>query len=213
MNKSCYTQKNIREMEDRYRARFVNSLSGYKSANLIGTTDDKGQHNLSIVSSVFHLGANPPLMGFIIRPHSVERHTLENILVSQQYTINSVCQSIFKPAHQTSARYKKEESEFEKVGLTPILGSEIRAPYVKESPIQIGLSLREHTTLSVNNTELIIGEIQEIRVQDDALNTDGSIDVDSLELVAVSGLDSYHIGTRLARLSYAKPDSDLMELE
>ncbi|EGU57164.1 flavin reductase domain protein FMN-binding protein, partial [Vibrio nigripulchritudo ATCC 27043] len=105
MAKKGYSKSDIGEMEDRFRARFINSLSGYKSANLIGTIDNNGQHNLSIVSSVFHLGANPPLLGMIVRPHSVSRHTLENIVETGHYTINSVCREVYQQAHQTSARY------------------------------------------------------------------------------------------------------------
>ena len=67
-------------MEVRKRAAFINSLTGFKSASLIGTIDNNKKTNLSIFSSVFHLGSNPALVGFINRPDSVERHTLENIL-------------------------------------------------------------------------------------------------------------------------------------
>lgn len=213
MAKKGYSKSDIGEMEDRFRARFINSLSGYKSANLIGTIDNNGQHNLSIVSSVFHLGANPPLLGMIVRPHSVSRHTLENIVETGHYTINSVCREVYQQAHQTSARYRKEESEFEKVGLTPELSEVIKAPYVKESPMQIGMALREHTTMSVNQTELVIGEVQEIRVEGQAVMQDGYIDLGTLDLVAVSGLDSYHTAERLSRLSYAKPETLPRELD
>ena len=53
--------REIIEMESRYRAHFINSLSGFKSANLVATVDKKGLENLSIVSSCFHLGADPAL--------------------------------------------------------------------------------------------------------------------------------------------------------
>lgn len=94
-----FTQDRIDALDTRTRAHFINSLSGFKSANLIGTQDDQGQTNLSIVSSVFHLGANPPLVGMIIRPHSVARHTFENILQTGFYTINQVNQFIYSQAH------------------------------------------------------------------------------------------------------------------
>ncbi len=32
------------------------------------------------------------------------------------------------------------------------------------------------------------------------------IDIEALKTVSISGLDSYHLTTRLSRLSYAKPD-------
>ena len=113
-----FTQANINALDSRTRAHFINSLSGFKSANLIGTQDQQGNTNLAIVSSVVHLGANPPLVAMIMRPHTVPRHTFENIKQTGVYTINQVNQSIFKQAHQTSARYDKHESEFEHTGLT-----------------------------------------------------------------------------------------------
>jgi flavin reductase (DIM6/NTAB) family NADH-FMN oxidoreductase RutF len=61
------------------RTNLINGLSGFKSALLIGTTNAKGQQNLAIFSNVVHIGANPPLMGLIHRPVSVEKHTYENI--------------------------------------------------------------------------------------------------------------------------------------
>ena len=114
-----FTKAQIDALEKHTRTHLINSLSGYKSANLIGTQDLQGNTNLSIVSSVIHLGAHPPLVGMIMRPHSVPRHTFENILQSGVYTINQVNKSIYKQAHQTSARYDKEESEFDATGLTP----------------------------------------------------------------------------------------------
>jgi hypothetical protein len=73
-------EQDILQMENFYRAAFVNSLSGFKSASLIGTIDKNKQTNLAVFSSVFHLGSNPALMGFINRPDSVDRHTLEKTI-------------------------------------------------------------------------------------------------------------------------------------
>ncbi|GAM73993.1 nitrilotriacetate monooxygenase component B [Vibrio ishigakensis] len=203
---TIFNQNALSEMEDRFRARFINSLSGFKSANLIGTVDSEGQENLSIVSSVFHLGANPPLMGFIIRPSSVERHTLENILATGVYTINSVTRPIAKQAHQTSARYLADVSEFRQTGLTPQYLDNHPAPFVEQSPLKIAMRLREHQTLAINGTELIIGEIERVILPSNAVRKDGYVDVESMQIVCVSGLDSYHRTDMIHRLSYAKPD-------
>ncbi len=116
------TKNAINEMEQRYRAAFINSLGGFKSLILVGTADSKGATNLSVLNSLFHIGANPPLCGMIFRPDVAERHTLDNILETGWYTINHVTESIFKAAHQTSARYPKEVSEFDAVGLTQRVG-------------------------------------------------------------------------------------------
>ncbi|MDC5855436.1 flavin reductase family protein [Vibrio europaeus] len=205
-------RKQFSLMEARYRAKLVNSLTGFKSANLIGTIDDMGNENLAIVSSVFHVGSNPPLIGFISRPNSVARHTLENIVTTEVFTINSVDVDIAAIAHQTSARYDKQESEFEAVGLTPFFEDGFRAPYVFESSLKMGLNLKEHHVIEANQTVLVIGEIEQCRLPQTAIQPDGYVDAESMDIVAISGLDSYHVTQRLYRLDYAKPGRSLNPL-
>lgn len=202
----------IEQMEQRVRARLINSLSGFKSANLVATVSEDGHNNLAIVSSCFHLGASPALMGMVIRPDSVPRDTLSNIEQMGCYTINHVSADIYRQAHQTSARYAAEVSEFDKVGLSAEFVDGIEAPFVAQSQLKFSLELREVLPLAINGTTLVIGEITSIFVADSALKADGYVDIEALASVAVSGLDSYHQTRRLARLSYAKPDKALVTL-
>lgn len=201
-----FTGSDISNMETRQRAAFMNSLTGFKSASLIGTIDKSGNTNLSIFSSVTHLGSNPALIGFINRPDTTERHTFENILDVGQFTISHINTAIFQKAHQTSARYPKEVSEFEAVGLTPEFLPGFRAPFVQESSIKYGLAYVEHHQLNINGTILIIGKVIEVVLPESCLRADGSIDVERAQTVAISGLDGYHSTEQIARLSYAKTD-------
>ncbi len=207
-----FTTKDVSAMESRHRARFINSLSGYKSANLIGTKSHQGHENVSIVSSVFHLGADPALVGFISRPNTTERHTVENIKQTEYYTINAVPLDSVVQAHQTSARYPQHISEFEATKLTPHYSADFYAPYVLESPMRFGVMVREIKHLDINGTDLVIGEIVEIHVEESAIMSDGYIDIESMDIVSVTGLDSYHVSQRLYRLSYAKTDKVLNPL-
>ncbi|WP_395373052.1 flavin reductase family protein [Marinicella sp. W31] len=206
MPNKIFTRDDLDNMERIARLKFINCLSGFKSGNLIGTADPTGHTNLSIVSSVFHLGANPPLMGMVMRPHTTPRHTWENIQETGFYTINHVHKDITSAAHQTSARYPRETSEFDAVGLTPEYTTTLKAPYVAESQIKIGLSFQHHLPVELNNTLIIIGEIVEVIVPHQTILEDGFLDIEAANTVAVSGLDRYHYTTGIHRLSYAKSD-------
>ncbi len=206
------SRQDIQTMDQRERARLINSLSGFKSANLIGTCDKQGLENLAVVSSVVHLGSNPPLFGFIVRPAESRRHTLENILETRHFTINSIGADFVQKAHQTSARYPKSASEFKAVGLTPYYDDMFPAPFVLESSLKIGLVLKEQISIESNQTQMLIGEVITIQAPKRAVTPDGSLDLEALDLVTISGLDSYHVTQRLHRLSYAKPDKSLFPL-
>ena len=200
-----FTNQQIAETEERKRTALVNSLSGFKSLNLIGTANKDGQTNLAVFDSVMHIGANPPLMGFISRPDSVERHTLENIQQTGYYTINHVNKEIFEKAHQTSARYKREQSEFEVSGLTAEYINNFSAPFVKESNIQIGLILKEIVSVKSNGTHLIVGEITDLYFPEEIWEETGILDIEKAGTVAGSSLDGYHTTQLLKRMKYAKP--------
>ncbi len=200
------TDAQLNDLPKRERVNLVNSLSGFKSANLIGTRSLTGQENLSIVSSCFHLGADPALMGMIIRPHSVDRHTLEYLEETGHYTINHVHESIIPRAHQTSARYPREQSEFQACGLTPHYLDGFVAPFVQEARIRLGMALEETRELAVNGTVLVIGSLRHVSLPDGLVAEDGYVDVEQAGTVALSGLDSYHLTRRQGRWRYAKPD-------
>ena len=199
------TIENLNEMEQRYRASFINSLTGFKSVALIGTKNHEGQENLAIFNSLVHLGANPALIGMIVRPDSVERHTLENIESTGFYTINHILESFVEEAHHTAARYPRSISEFEASGLTPIYQSDFFAPAVKEARVQIGMKYQTKLDITLNNTIMVIGEIQWIQLPEEAIEEDGFIDLQITGSITNSGLDAYHRTERIARLPYAKP--------
>lgn len=206
------THEQIMNMKKQERVHFANSLGGFKSVGLIGTQNNKNQTNLAIVDSILHIGSNPPLFGMVFRPGVVARHTLENILETGFYTINHINEKIHKQAHQTSAKYDRDCSEFDVTGLTPEYKNNFFAPFVKESKVQLAMEFKEKITLSINNTVLIIGEVKDVYFPEDCLQKDGFLDIEKAESITCSGLDSYHNTTQVSRLSYAKPDKTITSL-
>lgn len=69
----------IDEMDHLYKINLMNSISGYKSANLIATKSEGGMSNVAIFSSVVHYGSSPAILGFVLRPTTVARNTYDNI--------------------------------------------------------------------------------------------------------------------------------------
>lgn len=201
-------KQTLQSFDKRRRAALINSLPGFKPVVLVGTTSSADQTNLCIINSCFHVGADPALLGMIIRPapEGTERHTLDNILRTQAYTVNAVTRTMAQRAHHTSARFNRGQSEFEACGFTEQWRDNLGAPFVLESPLQLGLKLQEHLPLAVNGTHLVIGSIELIHVSDDAQRADGSLDLQSLDIVAGIGLDAYHPVSTGQRFSYAKPD-------
>ena len=200
-----YTSTDIKSWERFYRANFINSLTGFKSVSLIGTADANGQTNLGVFSSIVHIGSDPALVGYINRPRKAAPLTLANIEATGVYTINHIHPSHVDKAHQASAKYPPEVSEFEEVGLTPEFIEDIKAPFVKESRIKYGLSLQQIIPITINETFLVIGKVEMIKLEDDYITEDGFINLHQAGSLCSTGVDSYYSTQPLGRYAYAKP--------
>jgi flavin reductase (DIM6/NTAB) family NADH-FMN oxidoreductase RutF len=198
----------IETLERFYRANLINSITGYKAANLIGTVNKKGISNVAIFSSVIHLGANPALIGFIQRPITEQSHTYKNIIENGVYTINHIHPSFLKNAHYTSAKFEEGISEFNTCHLTESFIENFTAPFVQESSVKIGLQFVQEMPIELNKTTLIIGKIVHIIVQqDDLINIDGNIDLEKANSVSVAGLESYYTAKKTAHYGYAQTNN------
>ena len=200
------TSATIEQWERFYRANFINSLTGFKSVNLIGTVNEKGQTNLAVFSSIVHIGSNPALVGYINRPIKAAPHTMAYIIATGQYTINHIHPSFLEQAHHTSAKYPEGVSEFEQAGLTPEYAANIAAPFVKESHLKYALSLQEIIPIKLNNTFLVIGKIECIQIEDGILAADGFLQLDTAASVCSNGTDAYYSTHLIDRFQYAKPE-------
>jgi flavin reductase (DIM6/NTAB) family NADH-FMN oxidoreductase RutF len=197
--------ESIEKMESRYRGNFFNTIAGFKSANLIGTASNNGQTNLAIFNSVVHIGANPPYLGFILRPTTVDRHTYENIKQNGNYTFNHVHKDFIEQAHQTSAKYGSDVSEFDACGFKEQYLDGFQPPYVKESVIKLGLQFEEEYKIKANSTILVVGKVMHAYLDEKLISKDGSVDLDAAGTVANSGLNEYLKPSKLKKFDYAKP--------
>ncbi|MBY0426540.1 MAG: flavin reductase [Cytophagales bacterium] len=201
------TNEELGKLERNYRANLVNSITGYKSANLIGTKSLAGETNLAIFSSVVHLGANPALVGFIQRPDNGYRHTYENIKQAGFYTINHVHEGFIPNAHFTSAKFPLGISEFKSCGLEEEFLDGFYAPFVKQSRVKIGLRFLQEIPIELNDTILVIGQIEHLHFPESIVQSNGLLDLNQVSDVCVSGLDTYLKVSHPSSFPYAKVEN------
>ena len=206
-----FTSKDIGELEHLYKINLINSCSGFKSANLIGTKSSGGIANVAVFSSVTHIGSSPALLGFFLRPTTVIRNTYDNIKTTGYFTINHIHQAIINDAHHTSAKYPSTISEFDVTTLEADYKNDFFAPFVKNAPIQMAMKYVEEYAIKANDTILVIGEILDLFINDDLLEEDGFINLSKGNVVAINGLDGYATPKLKTRLPYQRPKTIIKE--
>lgn len=200
-----FSKAEIAELNNRYRNNLINSISGYKSANLIGTISKTGTTNLAVFNSIVHLGSNPALLGFILRPTTVPRHSFSNMKENGVFTVNHIAKNQIEAAHHTSAKYPEEISEFDQTELNPVYKNDFDAPFVEGAPLQIACRYVNDYLIEENDTRLVVGAIEGVYIDDKMILDDGWVQLDLGEVVTINGLDGYALPQLIERFPYARP--------
>lgn len=183
-----YTKEEIENMDSVLRLKIVNLVTGIKPASVIGTLGSNGNTYLSIFSYIVHLGSSPALLGLTYtRQYSEFGHSYSKIKENEVYTINHIHPGFIKNEHYTSAKFSRDISEFERCKLTEEYSEYFKVPFVNESEFKIGMRFQE----MINNTVLIIGEIDHITLPDEYL-VDGDVNLELSNEIGISGLNSYY---------------------
>ncbi len=205
-----FLRSEIDALEHLYKINLINSCSGFKSANLIGSISNNKIPNVAVFSSVVHMGSAPPLMGMVFRPLTVPRDTYKNIKETKYYTINHIHEEITQEAHHTSAKYPLEFSEFDATKLTPQYKDEWDVPFVKNAPVQLLMKYEEEYHIKSNDTILLIGSIEALFIKENLIKHDGFVDLVEGNVTAINGLDAYAVPKERRRYDYQRPRQDVL---
>ncbi|MGB0199137.1 MAG: flavin reductase family protein [Flavobacteriaceae bacterium] len=200
-----FSSADIQQMDKIFRLNLINSCTGYKSANLLGTLSTEGHTNLAVFSSITHLGSNPPLIGFVLRPTTVPRDTYKNIKETRFFSVNHIHSSMVADAHHTSAKYPADVSEFDQTDFEPEYIDGFHAPYVKGAQVRLGCQYLNEYEIKENNTLLIVSKIEAIHLGEHILQEDGWLSLESAQSVTINGLDGYASPKLIERFPYARP--------
>lgn len=160
------------------------------------TVDKQGNVNLSPYSFFNAFGSNPTTLIFSparrVRDNTI-KHTLENVYETMEVCINVVTYEMVQQTSLASTEYEKGVNEFVKAGFTEVPSDLIKAPRVKESPVQIECKVREviETGDQGGAGNLIICEILKMHINEEVLDADGMIDQHKIHLVSRLGKNWY----------------------
>jgi flavin reductase (DIM6/NTAB) family NADH-FMN oxidoreductase RutF len=201
-----FSKNTIEQLPKIPRLNLINSCTGYKSANLIATKTLEGVSNVAIFSSITHLGSDPAMLGFILRPTTVPRNTYKNIKDLGFFTVNHITETMIADAHHSSAGYDESISEFYKTSLEEEYYDGISIPFVKNSPVQILCKYLNEYEIKENGTIHIIASIEQIIIKENLIQKDKWLRLDLENVVTINGLDGYCVPKLVDRFEYARPN-------
>ncbi len=133
--------------------------------------------------------SEPPALGVSVRK---SRYSYQCLLDRKAFT---VCVPSEKYASETDyfgIASGRDTDKFRESGLTPARSDLVDAPYIEEFPMIVECRLIHHFDLGVHTQ--FVGEIVDVKVDDDKLNDDGNPDIEKIRPIVYAPTVQQYFG-------------------
>jgi flavin reductase (DIM6/NTAB) family NADH-FMN oxidoreductase RutF len=135
--------------------------------------------NIITIAWVGVVCSDPPVVSVSIRP---SRYSHGLIKKSGEFVVNIPCEGQIRELDFCGVASGREVDKFKELGLTPVAGSEVVAPLIKECPVN--LECRVIDIKSLGTHDLFLGEIVAAHMDEEVMNEKGAIDIAKLSPIA-----------------------------
>lgn len=162
---------------------------------LVTSMDEKGLLNAAPFSAYNYLCTDPPIVGIGVtdRPASefVPKDTARNIRRTGEFVVNVVTEDIAQQMNICATDFPAGVSEIEMAGFETAPSEVVRVPRIASA--HAALECREHTTLEIGRSRIILGRVVSIYVEDQYVDPVGPyIRAEELHAIGrMNGLGSY----------------------
>jgi flavin reductase (DIM6/NTAB) family NADH-FMN oxidoreductase RutF len=164
----------------------------------VSTISREGVTNLAPFSFFTAISSVPPTLCFVPgrrEDTGGKKDTLINIEATGDFVINVVTEDLAVAMNETATDFPHGTSEFDAAGLTPVPSERVKAPRLKESPVNFECERYEIIHIGPEGAgggSLVIGRVVLLHV-DDSILTNGKVDY-----------ERYHPVGRLGGMDYTK---------
>ena len=179
---------------------------------LVTSFNEQGALNAAPFSAYNYLCTDPPVVGLGVtnRPEApaIPKDTAHNIRRTGEFVVNVVTEDLAQQMNICATDFPAEISELEMAGLATTPSSVVKVPRIASA--HAALECREHTTLEIGRSRIILGRVVSIYVEDQFVDPSGPyIRADELHAIGrMNGLGNY-VRTRdsfftIPRIPYAE---------
>jgi flavin reductase (DIM6/NTAB) family NADH-FMN oxidoreductase RutF len=162
---------------------------------LVTSMDRDGRLNAAPFSAYNYLAIDPPIIGIGVAARSSDparpKDTARNIGATGEFVVNIVTEDIAQQMNICGTDFPPEMNELELAGFTTAPSQVVNVPRIAEA--HAALECREHTTLLIGNSRIILGRVVSMYVEDRFVDPAGPyINAEELHTVGrMNGLGSY----------------------
>ncbi|MCX5751832.1 MAG: flavin reductase family protein [Candidatus Saganbacteria bacterium] len=167
-------------------------------AVLVSSGDKLENYNILTIAWTGTICSEPAMTYVSIRP---SRLSYEIIKRTGEFVINLTTRKLAFATDFCGVRSGREVNKFERLKLTAVKGSKVKAPIIAESPVNIECRVKEMKPLGSHT--MFIAEVLCVHIDKEFVTTKGDFDLRKAEPICYSHGHYYLVGKHLGHFGFS----------
>ena len=165
---------------------------------MVSLADRDGRPNIITLAWVGTVCTNPPMAYISVRP---ERFSYHMIKETGEFVINLTTKELAFATDYCGVKSGRDVDKFKEMGLTPIPASEVKAPMIKESPVNIECKVRQ--ILPLGSHDMFLADVVAVHADEKYMDEKHKFHLEQAEPIIYSHGSYFGCGELLGTFGYS----------
>lgn len=167
-------------------------------AVMVSVADNSGNTNIVTIAWTGTINSDPPMVSISVRK---SRHSYEMIMESGEFCVNLTTEDLTFATDLCGVKSGRDIDKWKEARLTPEPASVIKAPLIKESPVNIECKVIKSEDLGSHT--MFIGEVVAVHVDDRYMDDKNTFHFEDSKPIAYSHGKYYGLGECFGKFGYS----------
>lgn len=167
-------------------------------AVLVSASDKQGRQNVFTVAWTGTICSDPPMVSISVRP---ERYSYHMIQETGEFVINLTTESLAFATDYCGVKSGRDVDKFKEARLTPIPAGKVKAPLIKESPVNIECRVTEVKKLGTH--DMFLAKVEAVHADEAYMDENGRFSLSDARPLVYSHGKYFSLGRELGSFGYS----------
>ncbi len=165
---------------------------------MVSTADENGRNNILTIAWTGTICTNPAMVYISVRP---ERYSYDIIQKTGEFVINLTTEELAYATDYCGVKSGRDIDKFNEMKLTPVSGTHVKAPLIKESPVNIECRVTELKKLGSH--DMFLAEVVAIHVDEQYMDETEKFHLSKAAPIVYSHGDYYGLHDLIGTFGYS----------
>ncbi len=165
---------------------------------MVSMADQDGKTNIITVAWAGTICTNPPMVSISVRP---ERYSYKILKETGEFVLNLTTKDLVFATDYCGVKSGRDINKFQEMNLTAVSGTEVKAPLIGESPVNIECRVREIKLLGSH--DMFIADVLAVHADEKYMDENNKFHLEWAEPVVYSHGAYFTCGEQLGTFGYS----------